>query len=287
MTFYLAKARVFSKFDLKNGYWHCELDDKSSLLTTFQTPLGRYRWLRLPFGLKVSSEIFQKKINTALECLRGVVCVADDILVYGVGDTDEQANQDHDHNVCQLLKRCREHGIRLNKCKTELKSSEISFLGHKVSKAGLKADPDKIESILKLKAPQNVTEVQRLAGMVNYLARFLPGLSDVMEPIRQLVNQKVEWHWGEEQENALEKVRHLLTSSPVLAYYDQHKPLVIQCDASQSGLGAALLQDDKPISYASRALTPTETRYAQIEKEMLAVVFARTKFHQYTFGTLT
>lgn len=100
----LSKARVFSNFDLKNGYWHCVLDEKSSYLTTFQTPLGRYRWLTVPAGLAVSTEIFQKRLNAALECLNGVLCVADDILVYGIGD-DDDAN-DHDSKVSKLLERC-------------------------------------------------------------------------------------------------------------------------------------------------------------------------------------
>ena len=150
------------------------MDEPSSYLTTFQTPLGRYRWLRLPFGLAVSSEIFQKRLNAALEGLKGVVCVADDILVYGSGNTDEEANADHDRKVCSLLERCRKKGIKLNACKTDLRKSEISFLGHKVSKHGLKPDPDKVASIVNMKPPQNVVEIQRLAGMVNYLARFLP-----------------------------------------------------------------------------------------------------------------
>ena len=108
-----------------------------------------------------------------------------------------------------------------------------------------------------------------------------------MEPIRRLANKDVEWQWGKVQDDALKQVKKLVTSSPVLTYYDQTKPLVLQCDASQTGLGATLLQDGRPISCISRALTPTETKYVQIEKEMLAVVFGLTKFHQYTFGRLT
>lgn len=209
------------------------------------------------------------------------------MLVYGVGNTDAEANTDHERNVCELLKRCRSQGIKLNKCKTGLGKSEISFLGHKVGNCGLKPDPDKVATIVKMKSPQCVAEVQRIAGKVNYLARFLPGLSDVIRPIRQLACRDAEWHWDREQEEALERVKQLVTSSPVLTYYNQNKPLDIQCDASQTGLGATLLQDGRPISYASRALSPTETRYAQIEKEILAVVFALTKFHQYTFGRMT
>ena len=126
----ISKARVFSKIDLKNAFWHCVLDEESSYLTTFQTPFGRYRWRRLPFGLVVSSEIFAKRLLTALEGLEGVICVADDILVYGVGEDEQQALDDHDRKLVSVLERCRLHGIRLNKEKTQLRATETAFLGH-------------------------------------------------------------------------------------------------------------------------------------------------------------
>ena len=283
----LSNAKVFSKFDLRNGYWHCVLDEESSYLTTFQTPWGRYRWLRLPFGLAVSSEIFQKRLIVALEGLDGVVCVADDILVYGVGDNEQQATLDHDEKLRKLMTRCSERGIRLNNEKTEMRKNEIRFLGHRISKDGLKPDPDKVKAIVNMKPPSDVTEIQRLAGMVNYLAKFLRGLSDAMKPIRYLTNKDVEWEWGKEQDDAFNKVKTLVAEATVLSYYDQEKSLVIQCDASKAGLGTVLMQDGKPIAYASRALTPTECRYAQLEKEMLAITFSLTKFHQYTFGRHT
>ena len=283
----ISKARVFSKMDLKNAFWHCVLDEESSYLTTFQTPFGRYRWRRLPFGLAVSSEIFAKRLLTALDGLEGVVCVADDILVYGVGEEEQQALNDHDNKLVSVLERCRLHGIRLNKEKTQLRATETAFLGHRITKDGLKADPAKIEAMQCMPAPTDVTGVQRLNGMVNYLSRFLPRLSQVMEPIRRLTIKGVDWIWGPEQRTAFKAMKQLITSTPILAYYDTHKPLEIQCDASKDGLGAVLMQEQKPIMYASRALTETERRYAQIEKEMLSIVFSLMKFHQYTFGRRT
>ena len=101
----LGQAKVFSTVDLRSGYWHCVLDEESSLLTTFATPFGRYRWCRLPFGLSVSSEIFQKRVNQALDGLEGVLDIVDDVLIYGYGDTEEQANADHDR---KLIKAARE-----------------------------------------------------------------------------------------------------------------------------------------------------------------------------------
>ena len=107
-----------------------------------------------------------------------------------------------------------------------------------------------------------------------------------MEPLRRLMRKDVQWNWSREQDEAFEEVKKLVTTAPVLSYYDPKAVLEIQCDASQKGLGAALLQKGKSIAYASHALTETETRYAQIEKEMLAIVFSLEKFHQYTFGPL-
>ncbi|KAK3737378.1 hypothetical protein QZH41_011513, partial [Actinostola sp. cb2023] len=149
---------------------------------------------------------------------------------------------------------------------------------------GLKIDPEKVKAVQDMPRPTDVEAVHRLNRFVNYLAKFLPKLADSMEPIRRLTHKDVDWVWGEDQEKTFAEVKRLVTSAPVLSYYDPDSDLMIQCDASQKGLGAALLQHGKPIAYISRTLTETEQRYAQIEKEMLAIVFSLEKFNQYTFG---
>ena len=131
--------------------------------------------------------------------------------------------------------------------------------------------------------PEDAEGVQRLNGFVNYLAKFLPGVADVMEPLRWLTRKDAEWKWPEDQESAFKEVKNLVTTAPALSYYNPKAELEIQCDASQKGLGAALLQRGKPIIYASWALAETETRYAQIKKEMLAIVFSLVEFQKYTF----
>jgi hypothetical protein len=250
----LAKAKVFSTVDLRSGYWHCPLDLESSMLTTFATPYGRYRWLRLPFGLCVSSEIFQKQVNQALDGLNGIVNIADDILVYGVGETKEDATADHDTKLVNLLNRCRDRGIALNPDKLKLRLAEVEFMGHILTGDGVKIDPGKVEAIVKMPAPTSVEEVQRLNGFVNYLAKFLPQLATIMEPIRKLTRKDTPWEWSTQQQQAFETVKKFATESPVLSYYDPEQELQVQCDASQHGLGAALLQEGKPIAYTSRAL---------------------------------
>ena len=255
-----------------------ELDDESSLLTTFATPHGRYRWLRLPFGLCVSSEIFQKHLNQELLGLPGVKCIADDVLIYGRDDAD------HDSCLEGFMKKCQQKGIKLNPAKLEYKCKEVPFHGHVLTSEGLKPDPQKVEAITGMPQPEKPEDVLRLNGMVNHLSRFLPNLADVMKPLRNRTHKDVEWCWSDAQDRAWDEVKSLIAAAPVLAYY---KPLEVQCDSSQAGLGAALMQGGHPIAYASRALTETMTRYAQMEKEMLGIVFAVEKFNDYTFGNKT
>ena len=153
-----------------------------------------------------------------------------------------------------------------------------------MSASGLKADPTKIEAIVKMKAPTDVAAIERLRGRVTYLARYVPKLSEVMRPITILTHKDVEWSWGEAQDKAFRKLQKLLTESTILAYYDRKSELIIQCDVSQFRIGAALMQNGKPLAYASRALTDTESRYAIIEKEMMAIVYTLEKGHQFTYG---
>jgi hypothetical protein len=161
----LSKAKVFTTVDLRAGYWHCPLDTASSLLTTFSTPYGRFRWLRLPFGLCVLSEIFQKRVNQALDGLEGTLNISDDILIYGVGETKEEADKDHDGKLVRLLERCQSKGIVLNPEKLKLRLEEVAFMGHVLTSTGVKIDPDKVKAVTVILAKNcrsNVTQAKRV-----------------------------------------------------------------------------------------------------------------------------
>ena len=280
----LTNAKVFSTVDVKNGFWHVALDEDSFYLTTFNTPHGRYRWLRMPFGISSAPEEFQRRQHEAVEGLSGVKCIHDDILIFGDGATVEEATWDHDRKLRALMERCRERNIKLNEAKIKLRMTSVPFIGHQITSEGLKPDPDKIKAVVEMPSPTDVKGVQRFLGFVQYLSKFLPQLSDICEPLRKLAVKGVEWCWLEAHDEAVEKVKQLVTTTPVLKYYDPKEELTLQCDASETGLGAALLQNGQPVAYASRALTETETYYAQIEKELLSVMFGLEKFHQYTYG---
>ena len=274
----LSEAKYFTKVDLASAFWHCRLDEPSSYLTTFGTPFGRYRWLRLPFGLKVSSEIFQKRIVQSIDDLPGTLCIADDILIYG------STRVEHDLNVERFLQRCIRDGIKLKKEKVTFCTNQVTFHGHLLTNKGIKPDPEKIKAITDMPVPTNRKAISRLNGMVNYLSRFLPKLADIMAPIRQLTHKNVTFNWNKDCQNALDKIKHLISEAPVLAYFDPNLEIEIQCDSSQDGLGAVLIQKGKPLEYRSRSLSESERRYAQIEKELLAVTYAAEKFHDYIYG---
>ena len=162
--------------------------------------------------------------------------------------------------------------------------TEVPFIGHISTANGLKLGPGKIEAIVNMPAPVDAVGVRRLLGMIQYLEPFRPNLSQLTSPLRKLTHTYVEWSWGEEQEKAFERIKQVAASAPLLKYYIVDDDVTLQCDASQNGLGAALLQHGQPVAYASRALLSAETRYAHIEKELLAILFAYEKFHMYIYA---
>ena len=238
----------------------------------------------MPFGISSAPEVFQRRIHELIEGLQGVEVVADDFVVVGFGDTVQEATRDHDRNLEAFLHRCAAKGVKLNSDKIKLRQSEVPFIGHIATSKGLRADPNKVKAITEMPRPTDVAGVQRLLGMSQYLAKFLPHLSDLTKPLRELTHKEVEWVWDQPQERAFRQLQEAITSTPVLRYYNLAEEVTIQCDTSQAGLGAALMQGGQPVAYASRALTDTETRYAQIEKELLAIVFANL-MHTFMAGT--
>ena len=162
----------------------------------------------------------------------------------------------------------------LNIAKLQLRQKEVPFIGHVTTDKGLCVDLAKVRAIRDMPSPTDKAGVQRLLGLVQYLSKFLPGLANTTKPLQDLTQKHAVWLWEAAQQEAMEKIKMSVASAPILRYYNLAEEVTLQCDASQSGLGAALLQNGQPVAYASRALSDVETRYAQIEKELLAIVFA-------------
>lgn len=276
----LGQAKIFSTVDARKGFWHVVLDETSSKLTSFWTPFGRYRWLRLPFGISSAPEIFQSKLQEIIQGLRGVECLADDLLIYGRGATVEEALRDHNANLEMLLVRLQQNHVKLNKSKLKLCETSVKFYGHVLSTEGLQPDYTKISSIEHYPVPANRAELHRFIGMVTYLSRFIPNLSATFSKLRRLISDKEPWQWTHVEDDEFSKVKSLVADIATLRYYNVREPLTIECDASCFGLGVAIFQKDGVVGYASRTLTNTEKNYAQIEKELLAILFACVRFDQ-------
>ena len=199
----------------------------------------------------------------------------------------EEARRNHDEALVQLLMRACKANIKFNKDKMRLHMSELLYIGHRISGNGVKPDPLKVVAIKGMATPKSASDVRRFLGMCNYLARFIPNLSQASEPLRRLTEGDVEFAWGPTEQAAFNNIKDLISSDQLLAFYDVRKPVVIQCDASTEGLGATLLQEGRSVASASRSLTKSEKNYVAIELECLAIVFACRKFDQYIYGKRT
>ena len=275
---HLAGKKIFSTLDLKDGFWQISLDEQSSFLCTFNMPFGRFRFTRMPFGLNSATEVFQKKNEAAFAGIEGIHIVADDIII-AADSVDE-----HDRILQKVLERARERKVKFNFDKLQLRVNTVKYLGTIIGADGVKPDPAKIVAISNMPTPTDKSAVRHLLGMVNFLANHIPNVASITAPLRDLVKADVHFQWGPEQDKALKQVKDLLSNPPILQYFDSRTQSVIQADASQRGLGAVLLQKGRPIAYASRSLSATEQNYAQIEKELLVIVFACDKFHHYIYG---
>ena len=273
-------AKHFTVVDAKEAFYHIPLEESSSYLTTFGTPFGRYRYLRMPMGLCSSSDVYQRAIE---QLLTDYPCqiIMDDILIAG------KTEDEHDSNVRRVMTRLQEINLKLSPRKCKYKTTEVRYVGHVLTDQGLKPDPAKVKAITDMPSPTNVEELQRFMGMVKYLAKFIPHLSEKTAVLNDLLRKDTAWTWESQQAQALKAIKDEIANATTLTYYDVNKPVTLTCDASQSGLGAACLQDNRVVSFASRAMTDTEKRYSQIEKELLAVRFACNRFRDYVFRDFT
>ena len=164
----------------------------------------------------------------------------------------------------------------------------MNFLGHRVTPEGVQPTDERVKGIMAASTPQNRAELKSFLGLISYNSKFIPSLSTALHPLYRLLQKEIKWKWSKEQESSFQSAKELVSKATLLVHYDPMKPVKVYCDASSVGVGACLMHVEKgveqPIMYASRNLSQAETKYAQIEREALAIIFAVKKFHQYLYG---
>lgn len=191
-------------------------------------------------------------------------------------------------NLRICLRRLSEYDLHLNKSKCSFFATETEYLGHIVSKNAIRKNPQKIQAVSELPRPQNVDDVRRLLGMLTYYARFIPDYSTISFPLRRLQTKGHRFKWTTQCEDAFLKLKAEMCSSKVLVPFDPALPVILTTDASPVGVAAILSHsvdgEERPVAYASRALSQAEMNYSQLDREALAVVFGVSRFYNYLFG---
>lgn len=303
----LSGSKWFSTLDLKSGYYQIEVAESDKPKTAFVCPLGFWEFNRMPQGVTNAPSTFQRLMERCMGDinLKEVVVFLDDLIVFS------KTLQEHEARLMKVLERLKEYGLKLSPEKCKFFQSSVRYLGHVVSQHGVETDPEKTATLKTWPVPQNLKELRSFLGFCGYYRRFVKGYSSIVKPLNDLTSgypplrkhckskergnlyhdPKEPFHgrWTPACQQAFEAIIDKLTSPPVLAFADPKLPYILHTDASTTGLGAALYQEQegqlRVIAYASRGLSGSESRYPAHKLEFLALKWAVTeKLSDYLYG---
>ncbi|KAM2439964.1 hypothetical protein PS1_021372 [Malus domestica] len=276
----LKGACVFSKIDLRSGYYQLKIKEDDVPKTAFRTRYGHYEFLVMPFELTNAPAAFMRLMNEVFQQYldKFVIVFIDDILVYSKSKTD------HIRHLNLVLKKLREHQLYAKFSKCQFWLNQVAFLGHVVSAQGIQVDPQKIAAVENWEQPRTVTEVRSFLGLAGYYRRFVQDFSMIALPLTKLTKKDVKFDWDENCEQSFQQLKYCLTHNPVLVLPDDSGNFEIYSDASLNGLGCVLMQHNRVIAYASRQLKIHERNYPTHDLELAAIVFALKIWRHYLYG---
>ncbi|XP_047027955.1 uncharacterized protein LOC124636045 [Helicoverpa zea] len=275
-------SEYMTTLDLRSGYHQVSVCAEDQDKTAFTTPLGTFRFKRMPMGLRNSGATFQRLMDRFRSNLKGVelFCYLDDLIVLSPGPFER-----HLADLEVVFDRLAMFKLRVNRDKSFFAKESVQFLGHIIVPGGIQVDPDKTAAIDNMAVPRNVKQLKCFLQTSSWYRRFINNYAEVARPLTNLLKKSSVWQWDAEQQEAFERIKSLLVTAPILRQADESKPYVLCTDSSAYCLGAVLMQgegqDERPIEYASRLLTSAERNYSTTEREALAVVWALGKFRGY------
>lgn len=278
----LGRCQYFTTLDLASGFYQVEMDPKDIHKTGFNVERGHYEFLRMPMGLKNSPSTFQRVMDNILQGVENTIVYLDDILVYST------SLQEHIVNLKKVFQRLRETNFKIQMDKSEFLKRETPYLGHIITREGVKPNPDKIAAICKYPIPKTTKQIKGFLGLLGYYRRFIPDFAKITKPLTACLKKGSKIIINSDYIDCFEHCKTLLTNDPILVYPDFSKEFILTTDASNYALGGILSQGstgvDHPIAYASRTLNDSEVNYSTTEKELLAIVWATKYFRPYLFG---
>ena len=277
----LAHARFFTSFDLDSGYFQVLIKEEQRPLTAFRTQNGHYQFKVIGQGICNAPSTFVRIMTRLLEKQLGVsvLLYLDDILVLS------RTREDHLMHVREVLQILRDNEFyaKLKKCQFE--KEELTFLGHRVGRHGIKPCPNKIVAVTSWPKPTSITEVRSFVGLANYFRKFIQGFSKLAAPLTNLTRHDADIStWDESCDASFQGLKDALCNAPTLAHPDFAKPFEVIADASITGMGAILMQEGHPVAYLSKKLSPAEVNYTTTDQELLAVITAIREWHPYLEG---
>jgi transposase InsO family protein len=283
LTSRLAGSTIFSKIDLRWGYLQVQLAEDSRYLTTFIVPdLGVFRYTRLCFGICSGPSAFQQIVKDITKGLDGCVNLLDDILVHS------KDRAEHDKRLRAVLQRLSDHHATVNEDKTVLGADTVDFDGLRFSANGVSPIDSHTAAIRDMQPPANAKMLRSWLGATGYYMRFVPHYADIVEPLRQLLHKDAVWNWSPQCQIACNAVIDKIISATSLAHFNVSASTVVTTDASAVAIAGCLSQvingEERPVAFASRALSPAERNYSATEREALAGLWACEKWHFYLYG---
>jgi hypothetical protein len=276
----LKGAKVFSKIDLRSGYFQLKIREQDIPKIAFTTRYGLYEYTVMSFGLTNAPAYFMTMMNKVfMEYLdKFIVVFIDDILIYS---KDEK---EHEQHLRLIMEKLREHKLYAKFSKCEFWLNKVGFLGHIVSAEGVVVDPSKVASITEWESPKNAGDIQSFRGLAGYYRRFIENFSKIAKPMTELLKKDKKFEWTDLCEASFQELKKRLVSAPVLCLPDIQKDFQVYCDASHQGLGSVLMQNGKVVSYASRQLKHHERNYPTHDLELAFVVHVLKVWRHYLMG---